>query len=66
MKRYFEKKEKIITFSLFAIFLIIGISTFEIEDRYLTILVWFDYAITSFFVFEITIRFIGDKEKYLF
>jgi len=28
MKRYFEKKEKIITFSLFAIFLIIGISTF--------------------------------------
>ena len=45
--------------------LLIGISTFEIEDRYLTILAWFDYAITSFFVFEITIRFIGDKEKSL-
>ena len=46
--------------------LLIGVSTFEIEDRYLAILVWFDYAITSFFVFELIIRFLGDKEKYLF
>ena len=29
MKRYFDKKERIITFSLFAIFLIIGILTFR-------------------------------------
>ena len=29
MKRYFDKKERIITFSLFAVFLIIGILTFR-------------------------------------
>ena len=40
-----------------------GASSYDIPNQYTVILDYFDYAITVFFVIEILIRFIGEKEK---
>ena len=42
---------------------LIGATTYEIDPLYLNIIYVLDYAITMFFVIEILIRFIGEKEK---
>ena len=43
--------------------ILIGATTYELEPLFLSIIYVLDYAITIFFVIEILIRFIGEKEK---
>ena len=42
---------------------LIGATTYELEPLFLNFIHLLDYAITIFFVIEILIRFIGEKEK---
>ena len=43
--------------------ILIGASTYELDPLFLNIIYGLDYAITVFFVIEILIRFIGEKNK---
>ena len=43
--------------------LVVGISTYEINPRFVRILLISDYFVTVFFVIEITIRFFGEQNK---
>ena len=43
--------------------ILIGATTYELDPLFLNIIYILDYAITIFFVIEILIRFIGEKEK---
>ena len=43
--------------------ILIGATTYELEPLFLNFIHLLDYAITIFFVIEILIRFIGEKEK---
>ena len=43
--------------------ILIGASTYELDPLFLNIIYSLDYAITVFFVIEILIRFIGEKNK---
>ena len=43
--------------------ILIGATTYELDPLFLNIIYVLDYAITIFFVIEILIRFIGEKEK---
>ena len=43
--------------------ILIGATTYELDPLFLKIIYALDYAITIFFVIEILIRFIGEKEK---
>ena len=42
---------------------LVGVGTYNISDKYLSILRFLDYAITIFFVTEITIRFFSEEKK---
>ena len=42
---------------------LIGATNYELEPLFLNFIHLLDYAITIFFVIEILIRFIGEKEK---
>ena len=43
--------------------ILIGATTYELDPIFLNIIYILDYSITIFFVIEILIRFIGEKEK---
>ena len=43
--------------------ILIGATTYQLDPLFLNIVHILDYAITVFFVIEILIRFIGEKEK---
>ena len=43
--------------------LVVGISTYEINSRFVRILLISDYFVTVFFVIEISIRFFGEQNK---
>ena len=43
--------------------ILIGATTYQLEPIFLNAIHLLDYAITVFFVIEILIRFIGEKEK---
>ncbi len=43
--------------------ILIGATTYELDPLFLSIIYILDYSITIFFVIEILIRFIGEKEK---
>ncbi len=43
--------------------ILIGATTYELDPLFLNIIYILDYAITIFFVIEILIRFIGEKDK---
>jgi voltage-gated sodium channel len=43
--------------------LLIGAKTYQISDRYLTVLQFLDYFITLIFIVEISIRFMADQNK---
>ncbi len=46
--------------------ILIGATTYQLDPLFLNIIHLLDYAITVFFVIEILIRFIGEKEKKIF
>ena len=43
--------------------LVVGISTYDVDPRFLRILLICDYFVTVFFVVEISIRFFGEEKK---
>ena len=43
--------------------ILIGATTYQLDPIFLNTIHLLDYAITVFFVIEILIRFIGEKEK---
>lgn len=43
--------------------LMIGAKTYELSDTFMTVLVAMDWAITVFFIIEISIRFLGEPNK---
>ena len=61
------KDNRIFQFSVVLIIILnailIGATTYQLDPLYLNIVHILDYAITVFFVIEILIRFIGEKEK---
>ena len=61
------KDNRIFQFSVVLIIIVnailIGATTYQLDPLYLNIIHILDYAITVFFVIEILIRFIGEKEK---
>ncbi len=69
MLNFFEKLKdnRVFQFSVVAIIILnavlIGATTYELDPVFLNIIHLLDYAITIFFVIEILIRFIGEKEK---
>ena len=69
MLNFFEKlkENRVFQFSVVAIIILnavlIGATTYELDPVFLNIIHLLDYAITIFFVIEILIRFIGEKEK---
>lgn len=46
--------------------LVIGAKTYDISPTTLSIIAWLDYAITGFFLMEITIRFLAEQHKLRF
>ncbi len=69
MQNHFEKIRSNKGFELFVIFIIvfsaimIGAKTYDVPDSVTQLVVWLDWFITVFFMFEITIRFLGEKNK---
>ena len=69
MFNFFEniKDNRIFQFSVVVIIILnailIGATTYDLDPLFLNIINLLDYAITIFFVIEILIRFIGEKEK---
>tara|TARA_B100001769_G_C22028477_1_gene552639 strand:- start:328 stop:1014 length:687 start_codon:yes stop_codon:yes gene_type:complete len=61
------KDNRIFQFSVVVIIILnailIGATTYQLDQLFLNIIYFLDYAITIFFVIEILIRFIGEKEK---
>ena len=61
------KENRIFQFSVVAIIILnailIGATTYQLDPIFLNTIHLLDYAITIFFVIEILIRFIGEKEK---
>tara|TARA_B100001778_G_C18493495_1_gene586142 strand:- start:207 stop:923 length:717 start_codon:yes stop_codon:yes gene_type:complete len=43
--------------------LVIGISTYDFDPKFIRILLYCDYFVTVFFVIEISIRFFGEEKK---
>ena len=43
--------------------LVIGISTYDFDPKFIRILLYCDYFVTVFFVTEISIRFFGEEKK---
>ncbi|MTI63934.1 ion transporter [Methylophaga sp.] len=46
--------------------LLAGAKTYDISPAFLNIMVWLDYAITLFFLLEISIRFFAEERKWQF
>ena len=69
MTRYFStlKDNRIFQFTVVAIIILnailIGATTYDLDPLFLDTIHLLDYAITIFFVIEILIRFIGEKNK---
>ena len=69
MTRYFStlKNNRIFQFTVVAIIILnailIGATTYDLDPLFLDTIHLLDYAITIFFVIEILIRFIGEKNK---
>ena len=69
MNNFFYKLQQNSIFQFLVIFIIIlnaitlGINTYEINSFFKKIIELLDYAITIFFVIEISIRFIGEPKK---
>ena len=69
MTRYFStlKDNRIFQFTIVAIIILnailIGATTYDLDPLFLDTIHLLDYAITIFFVIEILIRFIGEKNK---
>jgi len=69
MTRYFStlKDNRIFQFTVVAIIILnailIGATTYDLDPLFLNTIHLLDYAITIFFVIEILIRFIGEKNK---
>ena len=69
MTRYFStlKDNRIFQFAVVAIIILnailIGATTYDLDPLFLDTIHLLDYAITIFFVIEILIRFIGEKNK---
>ena len=59
--RIFQFTVEVIIIILNAV--LIGATTYELEPLFLNFIHLLDYAITIFFVIEILIRFIGEKER---
>ena len=61
------KDNRIFQFSVVIIIILnailIGATTYQLDPIFLNTIHLLDYAITVFFVIEILIRFIGEKEK---
>ena len=61
------KDNRIFQFIVVAIIILnailIGATTYELDPLFLSLIQFIDYVITVFFVIEIIIRFIGEKEK---
>ena len=72
MTRYFStlKDNRIFQFTVVAIIILnailIGATTYDLDPLFLDTIHLLDYAITIFFVIEILIRFIGEKNKAYF
>lgn len=69
MQNTFEKIRSNQAFELFVVGIIvfsavmIGAKTYDVPDSVTRVVVWLDWFITIFFMFEITIRFLGEKHK---
>lgn len=46
--------------------LLVGFQTYEISNNYINIVIILDYFVTVFFLFELLVRFLGEKKKALF
>ena len=46
--------------------LLVGFQTYEISNNYINIVIILDYFVTIFFLFELLVRFLGEKKKALF
>ena len=64
------KDNRIFQFSVVIIIIfnaiLIGATTYQLDPFFLNAIYFLDYLITIFFVIEILIRFIGEKEKKIF
>ncbi len=43
--------------------LLVGFQTYEISNNYINIIIILDYFVTIFFLFELLIRFLGEKKS---
>ena len=46
--------------------LLVGFQTYEISNNYINIVIILDFFVTIFFLFELLVRFLGEKKKALF
>ncbi|MAD57834.1 MAG: cation transporter [Porticoccus sp.] len=58
--------QSIVIFIILLSSLLVGFQTYDVSDNYINVVIFLDYFVTIFFVFELSVRFFGEQKKLLF